>query len=111
MGNIDLEKDPYYINEDEDFGCIVGCALTDVLQEIISSLVGGYAILQSFEENVTNPNKQNICRLEKRREEIRALRRYYFGNGSHTYNDLRRWIGNYSEELIELDNLRRQYAI
>jgi len=108
---VDIDQDPYYINEDEDFGCIVGCALTDTLQEIISSLAGGYAVLQTFEENGASPNKQNICRLEKRREEIRALKRYYFGNGSHTYEDLRRWIGNYSEELKELDILRSQHAV
>ena len=105
-----MNHDIYYVNEDEDVGCIVGCALTDTLQEVISSLVGGYALVQSFEEDSMNPDRKKIDVIEKRREEIRALKNYYFSGNGHTYNDIRRWIGMYSEELKELDNLRRQYA-
>ena len=106
---LDVDQDPYYINEDEDFGCIVGCALTDTLQEIISSLVGGYSVLKFFEGGKSDPDKEKLSVWEKRGEEIFALRKYYFGNGSHTYNDIRRWIEMYSTELKELDNLRKQY--
>jgi hypothetical protein len=97
------------ITEDEDFGCIVGCALTDTLQEIISSLTGGYAVLYFHEEKTVNPDRKKLSRWEKRREEIGALR-YFFGRDGHTYSDIRRWIGMYSEELKEVRNLRKQYA-
>jgi hypothetical protein len=109
MDTKNLEKGIYGINEDEDYGCIVGCALADTFQEIISSLVGGYAVLYSFEKESANPDRIKIELLEKRREEIRALRKYYFSGNGHTYNDIRRWIGIYSEELKELDILRKQY--
>ena len=95
------------ITEEEDYGCIVGCALTDTLQEIMSSLAGGYAILYVEEETGTNPDKKKLNKLQKRREEIVALR-YYFGKDGKSYHDIRRWIKVYAEELKQVDVLRKQ---
>ena len=91
--------------EKDDYGCFIGCALTDTLQDIISSLSGGYAILQSYEENSVNPDKQKISMFEKRREEIAALRSY-FSASDKTYDDIRRWINLFSKELEEVNTLR-----
>ena len=98
------------IEQSEDYGCIVGCALTDTLQEIISSLVGGYSVLKCFEEERANPNTEKIRSWDKRGEEIFALRKYYFGRESQKYEDIRRWISIYSEELKQLRKLRKEYA-
>jgi len=101
-----LQSEMNSINEEEDYGCIVGCALTDTLQEIISSLAGGYAILYADEELSANPDKKKIRKWLKRREEISALRRYFTENDK-TYNDIRRWIKVYGEELKEVNSLRK----
>ena len=97
------------ITEEEDYGCIVGCALTDTLQEIISSLSGGYAILYVHEEMNTTPDKKKLNKLQKRREEIIALK-YFFAKSDKTYSDIRRWIKVYSEELKQVDILRKEHA-
>jgi len=104
-----LEKNIDNINEEEDYGCIVGCALIDTLQEVISSLAGGYAILYVHEETSIIPDRKRLSRLQKRREEILALK-YFFAKSEKTYSDIRRWIKVYSEELSEVKNLRNEYA-
>jgi len=108
MENFDRNIDN--ITEEEDFGCIVGCALTDTLQEIISSLAGEYAVLYFHEEKSVNPDKKKLSSWTKRSEKIGALR-YYFGRDGYSYSDIRRWIAMYSEELKQVDNLRKQYAL
>jgi len=102
-----LDRNIDNITEEEDFGCIVGCALKDTLQEIISSLAGGYAILYVHEETSANPDKKKLCRLQKRREEILALK-YFFCKEGNSYNDMRRWIKVYSEELKQVNTLRKE---
>ena len=97
------------VTEEQDLGCIVGCALSDTLQEIISSLIGGYAILRYFEKKKMNPDFEKISNWKNRSEEIFALRQHYFCRESHKYDNLRRWIGMYSEELKRMDILRKQY--
>jgi hypothetical protein len=103
-----LDKNIDNIIEEEDFGCIVGCALTDTLQDIIASLAGGYAILHVKERTGKNPDKAKLSMLEKRQEEIVALK-YFFAVADKSYNDIRRWIDMYSEELKYLNSLRKQY--
>ena len=97
------------INKEDDYGCIVGCALADTLQEIISSLAGGYTILYVHEEMSTNPDMIKLGTLQKRREEIVALK-YYFIKSENTYSDIRRWIKVYAEELKQVRTLRKEYA-
>jgi hypothetical protein len=106
----DFDRNIDNITEEEDYGCIVGCALTDSLQEIMSSLAGGYAILYVNEETSVHPDKKKLGRLQKRREEIIALRQY-FGRDGKTYNDIRRWIKVYAEEVKQVDTLRKQYVV
>ena len=96
--------------EEDDVGCFVGCMLADTLQEVISSLVGGYAVLQNHIENEANPNEKIINSIEKRRKEIRELKNNYFNKPDNKYSTIRRWISTYSEELKELNNLRDQYG-
>jgi hypothetical protein len=105
----EMGNDLYYVNEDEDIGCFVGCALTDTLQGVISSLAGGYAMLYFQETKSTKPDKNKLSFLKKRREEIAALRRYFSGAGK-TYSDIRRWIDIYSQELKEVNLLRERYV-
>jgi len=105
-----MESNIENINEEEDYGCIVGCALTDTLQEIISSLAGGYTILYVHEEMSVNPDKKKLSRLQKRREEIMALK-YFFSKSEKTYSDIRRWIKVYSEELKQVSTLSKEYAL
>ena len=104
-----LESNIDNINEEEDYGCIVGCALTDTLQEIISSLAGGYTILYVHEEANANPDRKKLYKLQKRREEILALR-YFFARSEKSYHDIRRWIKMYSEELKQVNALRKEYV-
>ena len=100
-----FENNMDHITEDEDLGCIAGCALTDTLQEVISSLAGGYAILYVHEEKSATPDRKKMSRLQKRREEILALK-YFFAKDGNTYHDIRRWIKVYSEELKQVNHLR-----
>ena len=104
-----LEENMDCVDGEDDYGSIVGCALTDTLQEIISSLAGGYAILYADEALGVNPDKKKLSGWLKRREEIAALKRYFFGNDK-SYNDIRRWIKVYGEELKEVNSLRNGYA-
>ena len=103
-GNIDN------IDEEEDHGYILGCALVDTLQEIMSSLAGGYAILYADEETGINPDMKKLSKLQKRREEIVALKRYFTGSDK-SYNDIRQWIKIYTEELKQVNILRKEYAL
>jgi hypothetical protein len=109
MNMEDFERNIDNISEEEDYGCIVGCALTDALQEIMSSLAGGYAILYVNEETGAHPDRKKLSRLQKRREEIVALK-HYFSKDGKTYHDIRRWIKVYAEEVKQVDILRKQYA-
>ena len=108
MDTNNLEQDLYYINEKDDFGCIVGCALTDTLQEIISSLVGGYSVLELYEKESSSPDTEKVRSWDKRGNEIFAHRNL-IAKSDKTYNDIRNWISIYSEELIQLNKLRDQY--
>jgi uncharacterized protein YoaH (UPF0181 family) len=103
-----FERNIDNITEEEDYGCIVGCALTDTLQEIMAGLSGGYAIMSVTEEMSANPDMKKLSRLKKRREELVALKSYFAKSGK-SYNDLRRWIKVYSDELKHVDTLRKEY--
>jgi len=98
------------INEEDDIGCFIGCMLADTLQEVISSLVGGYAVLQVHVGNSANPDQKIIDMCKIRGEEIFTLRECYFERPGHKYSTIRRWISTYSEELIELRKLRKQHG-
>ncbi|MDR2916414.1 MAG: hypothetical protein LBV74_16565 [Tannerella sp.] len=96
-------------NENNDLGCIEGCALADVMQQVMSSLAGGYALLCFCENKSINPNKKKIRDWEKRREEIRVFSKYYT-KIDNSYDDIRRWIRVYSEEVRMVESLRKKYA-
>ena len=96
-------------NENHDYGCIEGVALTDTLSEIMSSLAGGYALLCFYENKGLQPDKRKLSRWEKRREEIAAIRNY-FSKDDKSFDDIRRWIKMYSEEKKQVENLRTKYA-
>lgn len=96
-------------SREEDLGGIEDVALTDVLSEIMAGLAGGYAILCFYEEKKNNPDRSSIGRWKKRREELGAIKSF-FAKGDKSYEDMRRWIKVYSEELKSVDALRKTYA-
>ena len=93
------------ITEEEDYGCIELCLLTDVLHETLAGLIGGYDNLALAEEQKENPDKGKIKKWSHRAYEISLIRRP-ISIRQKTYEDMRKWIDFYSKELKNVDQLR-----
>jgi hypothetical protein len=88
--------------EAEDHGCIVGCALSDILSETLAALIGRYTIIGYQEEKCGNPDPDKVSEYRRRKEEILSFRRNIPSN--MPYEEMRILITLYSNELNTLNN-------